>query len=329
MTNQLSLSRVAALAFFSLVTGVCAETFSIAAVADVQYADAEPRGHREPREALKRLEHAVNSWNKRKLDWAVSLGDNIDWDDIDYSKFPQQTLSTGPAEWKHTKQVLAVWNKLKFDKHMVLGNHDYYVPYKDADGLSKPASVLRAFGYQDKAYYHFGHKGYRFVILDGDVSPYNFDVETPEYKVAKAYYDTFKGKQKTPWNAAISNKQLVWLAGVLDQALKDREPVVLMCHYPIHQPIGGHHLFNAEQVVALLDTYPNVVMWLHGHTHKGGYVQMGKRHHLNLKGMQEEDDSWYQIDFSPEIIKVYQAENLETPVYELKVSWPVSKEASK
>lgn len=327
MINSFLLNSVRAVVFFSFSMVAAAETFSIGAVADIQYADTDPRGNREPREALQRLEYAVASWNKRKLDWAVSLGDNIDWDDIDYSKFPGQTITTGPIGWKHTKQVLAVWNTIKFEKHLVLGNHDYYVPHKDADGLSKPASVLRAFGYQDKAYYNFAHKGFRFVVLDGDVSPYNFDPDTPEYKVAKAYYDSFKGRQKTPWNAAISRKQLVWLTGVLEQALKDKEPVVLMCHYPIHQPIGGHHLFNAEQVVALLDTYPNVVMWLHGHTHKGGYVKMGNRHHLNLKGMQNEADNWYQIDFSPEMIKVYQAENLETPVHELKLSWPASQEA--
>ena len=74
---------------------------------------------------------------------------------------------------------------------------------------------------------------------------------------------------------------------------------------------------------------PETVSDQHGVTGSSTFDGLLKRHHLNLKGMQEEDDSWYQIDFSPEIIKVYQAENLETPVYELKVSWPVSGQAGK
>lgn len=329
MPRRLSVDRVLALAFFLLVIPAGGESFSIAAVADIQYADTDPRGNREPREALKRLERAVASWNTRQLDWAVSLGDNIDWDDIDYSRFPGQTVGTEPKQWKHTRQVLEAWNKLECEKHMLLGNHDYYVPHRDADGLSKPASVLRAFGFKDRAHYHFAHKGYRFVILDGDVSPFNFDPQTAEYQAALQYYNSVQGPQRTPWNAAISQKQLAWLAGVLDKALKDNEPVVLMCHYPVHKPVGGHHLLNSGQVLSLLENYPNVVLWLNGHDHEGGYQRMGKRHHLNLKGMQNEDDNWYQLDFAPDVIRVYQADNLKTPVYELEVAWPAAKKADK
>jgi calcineurin-like phosphoesterase family protein len=302
------------------VSAANAETFSIAAVADVQYADTDPRGAREPREALQRLKHAIARWNQRKLDWAVSLGDHIDWDDIDYAKFPAETLTLEPINWKHTHQFLAVWNTLACPKHLVLGNHDYYVPHRDSDGLAKPASVLRAFGFKDKAYYEFAHKGFRFVVLDGDLSHLNVDAASPEYAQARAYYDAVEGPHRQPWNAGISQQQIEWLAGVLDRALQAREPVVLMCHYPIHKPLG-HSLLNSEEMRAMLDRYPNVVLWLNGHNHAGSYALMGGRHHLNLKGMQNEADNWYQIDFSAEKITVYQAENLETPVHDLKISY--------
>ena len=296
--------------------------FSIAAVADIQYADTQPRGNRQPAEGVSRIQNAISHWNRRDLDWGVVLGDIIDWDDIDYGKFPRETIPQEPKEWKHTREVLAAWETLKVPGYLVLGNHDYYVPYRDADGLSKPASVWRAFGFKDRAYYEFTHKGFRFVVLDGDLSPYNYDPETEAYGKAKAYFDAVKGPQRTPWNAGISEEQIAWLKTVLKEARELKQPTVIMCHYPIHKPIGGHSLLNSEEMLTLLDQYPNVILWLNGHNHKGSYARAGTRHHLNLKGMQEGDDNWYQLDFSPEKITVYQAEDLTSPRYELDVTWP-------
>ena len=305
--------------------GTKAAVFSIAAVADIQYADTDPRGAREPRQGIDRIKNAISHWNQRDLDWGVVLGDIIDWDDIDYGKFPGKTISKEPKQpkqWKHTRDILAAWNTLKVPQYTVLGNHDYYVPYKDADGLSKPASVFRAFGFKDKAYYEFSHKGYRFIVLDGDMSHLNYDIESKEYKEAKAYYDSLKGPARGIWSAGISIKQMDWLKGVLADALNKKEPTVIMCHYPMHKPYGSHTLFNAVEMTTLLNRFPNVVMWLNGHNHSGGYANIEGRHHLNLKGMQNEAENWYQIDFSPESITVYQAEDLKTPKFELELSWP-------
>jgi calcineurin-like phosphoesterase family protein len=296
--------------------------FSIAAVADPQYADTQPRGAREPGEGIARLTHAVAQWNQRDLDWGVMVGDIIDWDDIDYGKFPQETITLEPKGWKHTRAILDVWDTLNIPKYIVLGNHDYYVPFKDADGLSKPASVYRAFGFKDKAYYDFKHKGFRFVVLDGDISPLNYDPESEAYQNAKAYYEAVQGPQKTWWNAGISQEQMTWLKGILDTAQEAKEPTVIMCHYPIHEPIMNHSLLNSREMLTLLDTYPNVVMWLNGHNHKGDYAKVGNRHHLNLKGMQNEGENWYQMDFTSNQIAVYQAENLDTPKYELDIVRP-------
>ncbi|MGB2403620.1 MAG: metallophosphoesterase [Akkermansiaceae bacterium] len=302
-----------------------AGSFSIAAVADIQYADADPRGAREPREGIARIKNAISHWNKRDLDWGVVLGDIIDWDDIEYGKFPKQTVETTPKSWKNTRAILAAWNTLNVPNYKVLGNHDYYVPYKDADGLSKPASVFRAFGFKDKAYYEFAHKGYRFIVLDGDMSHLNHDIESEAYKEAKAHYDSLKGPARGIWSAGISTKQMDWLKEVLTDALNKNEPTVIMCHYPMHKPYGGHTLYNAAEMTTLLNQFPNVVMWLNGHNHAGGYANIEGRHHLNLKGMQNEAKNWYQIDFGSESITVYQAEDLEKPKYELKLRWPLNK----
>lgn len=308
-------------------------SFSIAAVADIQYADSAPRGGREPGEGVNRILHAISHWNKRNLDWGVVLGDIIDWDDIDYSKYPSETVETKPKQWNNTRTILAAWNRLDVRKYTVLGNHDYYVPYKDTDGMPKPASVYRAFGFTDKAYYDFSHKGFRFIVLDGDLSHNNYDIDSQGYKEAKAYYDArVKAGRKTAeskwklrgiWSAGIAAEQMQWLKEVLSDALEKKQPTVIMCHYPIHKPYDGHTLFNADEMTSLLDQFPNVVMWLNGHNHAGGYANLDGRHHLNLKGMQNEGNHWYQIDFSPNNIKVFQAEDVTTPIYVLKLSWPL------
>lgn len=319
---KITLKSIVLFLFLAPFTYAEVGSFSIAAVADPQYADANPRGAREPRQCVDRLKYAITQWNQRDLDWGVILGDIIDWDDIDYSLYPKQTVTTEPITWKHTKAMLSTWGGLNCKGYLVLGNHDYYVPYKDADGLSKPASVYRAFGFKDNAYYDFAHKGFRFIVLDGDLSHNNFDIESEDYKEAKAYYDDpSKGNVKGIWSAGVSAKQMDWFKGKLDEALAKKETTVIMCHYPTHKPFNGHSLFNAGEMLALLDQYPNVVLWLNGHKHSGDYKMVGKRHHLNLKGMQEEDDHWYQLDFTPEKVTVFQAENVETPVFELDISW--------
>ena len=80
---------------------------------------------------------------------------------------------------------------------------------------------------------------------------------------------------------------------------------------------------NDKEILKILDKYPNVCLYLNGHNHKGDYKLMGKRHHLNLRGMQNFADSWYQLDFYQDKIKVFQAEKTSTPVYELSIdqSW--------
>ena len=193
---------------------------SIAAVADPQYADTPARGDRQPRESLKRMNHAVSEFNKRDIDWGVILGDIIDWDDINYGKFPKQTIPKEPISWKHKNTILNAWAKAKFPTHIVLGNHDYYVPNEDKDAVLKPQSVYRAYGFKDKAYYDFESKGFRFVVLDGDYHYLHYSPNHPKHKEAYDYYQQFKGPQKRWWNAAISVEQQKWLVKVLDKALQ-------------------------------------------------------------------------------------------------------------
>ena len=301
------------------------ETFSIAAVADPQYADVPAGwrgGGREPEEGVNRLSYAVSQYNQRSVDWGVMLGDMIDFDDIDYGNPPPGTVSaTGTQDWSNADAILAAWNQINVPSYLVIGNHEFYVPNVDVDGMKKPYSVYRKFGFTDRAYYDFRHKGFRFVVLDGDFCYLNFAPSLPEYQEALDYYNSLSGQpQRQWWNAAISLDQRTWLMDVLDESSVLDEPAVIMCHYPIHNPIGHHSLLNSTEMLDIVNGYSNVVMWLNGHNHSGDYALEGRRHHVNLKGMQNEAENWYEIEFSPDRVLVYQAEETNTPAYDLDIS---------
>ncbi len=287
-----------------------APLFTIGAVADVQYADTDPRGNRTPREAPRRLREAAECFNRHNVDFVVSLGDFIDWDDINYATFRTTNEALDPVDWTHFTTVDEVWQTIHAPRYHVLGNHEWCVPDRAHDG-AKPERVFKRYGFEEKAYHDFKHKGFRFVVLDGtDRYMYAYPKDSDEYLDAKSYYDSLA--RRSPWDGAMSSKQLDWLKATLADAEAAREKVVIFCHFPIHEPSRNHNLLNSLEVSGLLDGFPNVVLWLNGHNHQGGYALMnGRRHHLNLKGMQNFDDTHCRLAFYPDRIEVYRAEALE------------------
>jgi len=244
------------------------------------------------------LQHAVTEYNERALDWGIVLGDMIDIDD---------------GDWTNTDLMLSAWRQLQAPKYYCLGNHEFGVPDTDNGGNMKHLSVYGKYGFGEKAFYSFRHKGFRFITLIGDWRYKDYHPSLPEYQVAKDYYDDISGTHRD-WNSAVSLNQRAWLMDLLDESLALNEPVVCMCHDPIHNPADtGHAMFNSQEMLDILDGYPNVVMWLNGHNHSGDYAKLGTRHHLNLSGLVEGENNWYQLDFSASAITSYRAENTTTP----------------
>jgi 3',5'-cyclic AMP phosphodiesterase CpdA len=303
---------------FSAEATASAELFTVGAVADVQYADREPRGGRTPRQSPRRLRKAVDSFNAREVDFAISLGDLIDWDDIDYSKLPADIEVVHPVDWTHFETIDAIWRQIRAPRHYVLGNHEWCVPDRADDG-EKPGRVLRRFGFEDQAYYDFSHQGFRFILLDGtDRYMYAYAKGSEKFRDAQAYLQGVGASPRNRWwNGAISQTQLDWLRETLVDAARQKEKVVVCCHFPVHDPEEAHSLLNAQDVCDVLDAFPNVVLWLNGHNHAGGYAVMNegmpnRRHHLNLKGMQNGDDRYYRLLFYADRVDVFRAEQ-ETP----------------
>jgi predicted MPP superfamily phosphohydrolase len=207
----------------------------------------------------KKLTECVEQYNKLDLAFVVHLGDFID---RDFESF---------------NVVSPIFAKLKAPRYHVLGNHDFSV----AD--DKKELVPKRMGLKSR-YYEFTHKGWRFIVLDGnDVSLYAYPKDDPRTKAATAFHRRLKAGTPT-WNGGVGGKQLAWVKGRLAVAAKAGERVILFCHFPVH-PENIHNLWNHEAVTSLLAEYSCVAAYLNGHNHAGNYGEKSGIHYLTIKGM--------------------------------------------
>lgn len=254
-------------------------SFTIGVIADCQYCDADTGGVRFYRNSPAKLQACVAHLNTLDLDFTVHLGDFID------------------KNWESFDVVGPIYQQLKMPAYHVLGNHDFSV----AD--DKKAEVYRRLNMPSR-YYDFSVKGWRFVALDGnDISFHAYPADSPEYAAAEQYY-TEHHITSPKWNGAIGPEQINWLRGVLEDATKRREPVVLMAHFPIF-PENVHNLWNAAELLAIIDEYPCVKAWLNGHNHEGNYGERNGVHYVTFKGMVDtEETSYATVEVSDETLRV-------------------------
>ena len=135
--------------FFAVNTNAAEPLFRFGAVADCQYCRATSLV-RKYNQSPKKLTACVAQYNKMNLAFVVHLGDFID---RDFESFDV---------------VSPIFAKLKAPRYHVLGNHDFSV----AD--DKKALVPKRMGLKSR-YYNFAHKGWRFIVIDGnDLSTYAY-----------------------------------------------------------------------------------------------------------------------------------------------------------
>jgi predicted phosphodiesterase len=96
------------------------------------------------------------------------------------------------------------------------------------------------------------------------------------------------------YNGAIGGDQLSWLKTALEEAMVKKENAVLYCHFPVY-PKNIHNLWNAEEIVELIEAYPCVKAYINGHNHKGNYAEKNGIHYLTLKGMVDTDQTSYAV----------------------------------
>jgi manganese-dependent ADP-ribose/CDP-alcohol diphosphatase len=231
----------------------------IGAIADCQYADEPDNGQRLYRLSAGKLREAVATFDRENVSFAVHLGDFIDKD------------------WASFDTVLPIAQALGRPWHFVLGNHDLLI----AD--DKKAQVAAKLGMPAR-YYKFSQNGWLFIVLDGnDVSSYGWPNGSPEL-AASLRIHAERYPSASPWSGAIGDAQLRWLDASLADAGSRGQRAMLLCHFPLW-PDNANNLWNAREVMALIQRHPCVKIWLDGHNHDGNYGVRDGIHYLNLRGM--------------------------------------------
>ena len=243
--------------------------FSIGVIADCQYHNEEGTGIRKYSESKEKLELCVAHFNTLDLTYVIHLGDFIDRD------------------WESFDVVGPIYNRLLVPKYHVLGNHDFSV----SDDKKKHVAAKMSL---PSAYYDFVINDWRFIVLNGnDISFHAYPKDSEEYKYTATYYE--KNNVSSPkWNGAIGEAQMDWLKNKLDDASRKNEKVILYCHFPIY-PENIHNLWNADEVIALLEKYPAVKAYINGHNHHGNYGFKNGIHYLTFRGMVDTDETAYGV----------------------------------
>jgi len=268
--------RILGLISFAFCASVLAEEkkntkykFSFGAIADCQYCEAPDRGKRKYSASKEKLHQCVEHFNKEDLSFVIHLGDFID---RNFSSFDE---------------ILPIYNSLHAPGYHVLGNHDFEVAdeYKEL--------VPKKLGMPSK-YYDFKIKNWRFICLDGnDLSFIAYPKGSQRYQESEKYYR--EKKIRSPkWNGGVGAEQLNWLRKTLERAEDSEEKVALFCHFPVYPP-DPHNLWNAKEVIALLEEFSCVKAYINGHNHKGKYGIKSGIHYLTCKGMVDTNETAYSI----------------------------------
>ena len=246
--------------------------FSIGAIADAQYAAEPDSGQRLYHTAPAKLAAAIADFNRQPLAFVVHLGDFIDRDWASYDAF------------------LPVARKLRYPWHFVLGNHEFEID--DARKLAVPAKLgMKA------RYYSFPSHGWLFLVTDGtDVSSFGWPAGSAQQQASLALHAE-RYADKPLWDGAIGAIQMAWIDRQLTAADKSGTPVMLFSHFPLW-PENPHNLWNAPDVMALLERHASAKVWLDGHNHDGNYGERAGIHYLNLKAMLDTPETSYaRLDF--------------------------------
>jgi predicted phosphodiesterase len=225
--------------------------FSFGLVTDVHYAEAPSRGTRHYRDSLAKLEHAIRTFNLRKLPLAIELGDLVD---------------AGPSkaeELEYLRTIDKVYRAFQGQRHYVLGNHCLHAFTKDEFLAHCGAAVRRSF-------YSFDCDRFHFVVLDA-----NFRRDGSPYAAGNfSWTDTW-----------IHPPQQQWLAEDLNEA-GGRKTFVLV-HQNLHNENDPHGVNNAPQVRRILEAAGNVLAVFQGHMHSGGYAKIKGIPYCTLRAMVE------------------------------------------
>lgn len=256
---------------------------SVGVLTDCQYADipTPANSKRLYRESPRKLTEAIDHLNAMgDLDFMMHLGDAVDRDEKSYGV------------------VMPLFARAKTPLYHVAGNHDFSI----ADGLK--AKVPELLGMKS-AYYSIEKEGWRFIMLDGNqLSLFSSVKGSPAWQAASDWQKGAKRKL-TEYSGGLGAEQLKWLASELKHGASAGQRMVLVCHYPL-LPLDGHSLWDAEEVLSLLQQYrSSIAAWWNGHNHDGNYCARHGIHFLNFRGMVDTaQNSYARVDLFDDRMEV-------------------------
>jgi predicted phosphodiesterase len=219
----------------------------IGLMTDLHYADKAATKTRFYREALAKLDEAVEHMNREKPAAVVELGDFID----------QADSVERELEWLGIME--SHYAKLALPRYYVLGNHC-------VGTLTKQEFAERTKATGGHAVFEQG--GVTFLLLDacfrGDGVAY--------------------GRKNFDWqDANLPKGELEWLASELGRA---GGPVIVLAHQRLDFD-KAHAVRNAAEVRVLLENSGKVLAVFQGHSHANDYQQINGIHYTTLKAMVE------------------------------------------
>ena len=235
----------------------------IGLIADPQYQDAPSSGERQYRESLWKLNEAIDSFNYYEVDFIQNLGDIIN------------------GEWRSFDSIMPVYNKINPDieTYHLLGNHDFSI-----DSIQM-ADLLETLSMPD-CYYSYVKEGWRFIVLDAtDYSYYANPLHNHPIDKIDEYYTRTEGEQNHyDWNGGIGKEQQDWLKATLDSAKSLDQKVIVFSHMPL-RPEHATNLWNSMEIVDIIESSSNVIAFINGHRHEGGYAFENGIHYITIYGM--------------------------------------------
>lgn len=260
-----------------IVLSSCSKTepiLKIGLVADPQYADKPTLGKRHYRESLWKLKEAINTFNTNNVDFVQNLGDIIDID------------------WKSYDSILPIYDKLnsEIEIYQLLGNHDFSI---DSTHLKDILDKLSMPNY----YYSYIKKGWRLIVLDAtDYAFYSNLLHKHDINQVNYYFENTKENTKSyRWNSAIGKEQQNWLKQELTSATSLNQKVIIFSHLPISPQDNKHNLWNDYEIIDIIENSSNVVAFINGHNHSGGYDFKNGIHYITVFGMVDTKISSYGI----------------------------------
>ncbi|MEO0703014.1 MAG: calcineurin-like phosphoesterase C-terminal domain-containing protein [Pseudomonadota bacterium] len=163
-------------------------------------------------------------------------------------------------------RFMNLWSVLGLPQYYIHGNHDF-----DFDATSDEHSADSWRQIYGPAYYSFEIGNATFIALDNVVYPCGPEDDGPGGR------DACADPERVVYNGRVTDQQMTWLAGVLDNTPEDRL-IVMLHHIPfvsfIDSNTGRHQTDNLAEIHDLLSGRP--VVSFSGHTHTFEYLAAGE-----------------------------------------------------